>query len=264
MHEQEAEPIAPDRPDVGALTEPQHALSSRLAESVPTRTDTTGDAIIRCLENYETRAFAAGIRLELSTDFQELADIVPHLDRAPLTPNFDPEFSDMGPMNGFWLKGIDARGEIVQTQAIRFDDLEGTSLAHHLRSLRAFYRSPAISAHPDETCEVEAPMAYGITGRVTYHGEFWVKGGPNGFRGRDLATVLPRIGVAIALARWSPDFMYGTFHPILAEKDVAARYGYHNFQPGGMIWKRPHLQTVLNEWLMWMTWREAADLIERS
>lgn len=264
MQEQQAESMVSIHPDTRVITQSTPSLPARLTDSVSTRSDSLGQAINRCLDEFESRAFAAGIRLELSADFQELADIVAHLDRAPLTPNFDPEYSDMGPMNGFWLKGLDARGEIVQTQAIRYDNLEGISLAHHLRSLKAFYRSPAVSAHPDESCEVDAPMAYGITGRVAYHGEFWIKGGPNGFRGRDLATVLPRIGIAIALARWSPDFLYGTFNPILAEKDVAARYGYHNLQPHGMIWKRPHIQETLDEWLMWLTWREAADLIERS
>lgn len=237
---------------------------TRLADVISNQDDPLNRAIVLCLDEFELRAFDSGIRLEVSTDFEEMVEVVQHLDRAPVTPNFDPAVSDVGPVNGFWLKGVDSKGEVVQTQAIRADDLAGTSLAHHLRSLRAFYRDPSVSAHPDETCDVTAPAAYGITGRITYHGEFWIKGGPNGYRGRDLAIVLPRIAMAIALAWWSPDFMYGTFNPILAEKDVAARYGYHNLQPGGMKWSQPHLGQVLDEWLMWMTWREAVDLIERS
>jgi len=236
----------------------------RLTDLVATRNDPLGRAIRECLDRYEAQAFAAGIRLELQTDFHHLAEINPHLEKAPLTPQFDPEISDIGPVNGFWLKGVDTRGEVVQTQAVRLDNLDGTSLALHLKSLKAFYRNPAESAHARETCTVEAPAAYGITGRVGYHGEFWVKGGRSGYRGHDLAVVLPRIGMALALARWSPDFMYGTIQPAIAEKGIVARYGYHNLQPHGIIWTLPQSDQVLDEWLMWMSWRDMVDLIERS
>jgi len=228
------------------------------------RNDTLGRAIARCLDSYEAQAFAAGIHLELQTDFHHLAEINQHLDKMPLTPQFDPMVSDVGPINGFWLQGIDSRGEIVHTQAVRVDNLEGTSLALHLKSLEAFYKDPAMSAHPQEACEVEAPAAYGITGRVGYHGEFWLKGGHSGYRGHDLAIVLPRIGMAVALARWSPDFMYGTIQPAIAEKGIVARYGYHNVQPHGIIWTLPQTDQVLDEWLMWMSWRDIVDLVERS
>lgn len=236
----------------------------RLTDMIKPRNDTCGRAIASCIDRYEAQAFAAGIRLELETDFHLLAEINPYLDKAPLTPQFDPSVSDIGPMNGFWLKGINGRGEIVQTQAVRVDDLTGTSLALHLKSLKAFYNDPSKSAHPQETCEVEAPAAYGITGRVGYHGEFWIKGGLNGYRGHDLAIILPRIGMAVAQARWAPDFMYGTIQPAIAEKGIVARYGYHNVQPHGIIWTLPQSDTVLDEWLMWMGWRDMMDLIERS
>jgi len=249
----------PGTPDVMG---PTH--SARLTDLVMPRNDPLGRAVALCLDRYEAQAFAAGIRLELNTDFYHLAEISPHLDKMPLTPQFNPDVSDIGPVNGFWLKGIDGRGEIVQTQAVRLDDLEGTSLALHLKSLKAFYRDPAESSHPQETCDVDAPAAYGITGRVGYHGEFWVKGGVSGYRGHDLAVVLPRIGMAIALARWSPDFMYGTIQPAIAEKGIVARYGYHNVQPHGIVWNQPHLDQVLDEWLMWMSWRDMVDLIERK
>ncbi len=236
----------------------------RLTDMVATLDNASGRCIAACLARYEAMAFACGIRLELHTDFTQLAALNPHLDKAPLTPQFDPDVSQIGPVNGFWLKGVDGRGEVVQTQAVRMDDLTGTSLALHLSSLQAFYHDPAQSAHPQETCDVEAPAAHAISGRVCYHGEFWLKGGENGYRGQDLAIVLPRVGMAIALARWSPDFIYGTVQSGIAKKGIVARYGYRNLQPHGIIWTLPKTQQVLDEWLMWMSWRDMSDLIERS
>jgi len=35
-------------------------------------------------------------------------------------------------------------------------------------------------------------------------------------------------------------------------------------QPHGIIWTLPQTDEVLDEWLMWMSWRDMVDLIERS
>ena len=247
-------------PDIVSLVSPDRPI--RLSDAVITRDTPLGRAIRRFIEFYDQRAFASGLRLELSTDFDMLAAINPHLEKLPLTPQFDPAVSDIGPINGFWLKGVDARGEVIHTQAVRFDDLRRTTLALHLKSLRAFYANPKRSAHPDEACEVSAPAAYAITGQVCYHGEVWIKKG-SGLRGHDLAHSTPRLALAIALARWSPDFVYGTVQPGIAEKGVVTRYGYRNMQPGGICWNIPKTGELLDEWLVWMAWRDLMEMIER-
>ncbi len=72
------------------------------------------------------------IRIEYRTDFQHLLTTVAGLaDKAELTPIFNVEDSDIGPENGFWIKGTDEDGEVVHVQAVRFDDLSGTTLASH-------------------------------------------------------------------------------------------------------------------------------------
>lgn len=239
--------VAPDRP-------------ARLGDAVVTRDDRLGRAIRRYLEHHEQRIFASGVRLELSTDFELLADINPHLEKVPLTPQFDPAVSDIGPVNGFWLKGTDVRSEVVMTHATRFDDLSDTTLALHFKSLRAFYADPAATAHADERCRVKAPAAYTITGRTCYQGELWIKKS-SGLRGHDLARDTPRVSFAIAMARWMPDVIYATVNPGIAEKGLVSRYGYRNAQPEGMYWNNPKTGEVLDEWLIWMTRRDLVDLI---
>ncbi|MEQ8667140.1 MAG: hypothetical protein RIC16_15590 [Rhodospirillales bacterium] len=249
------------RPDILSLVSPDRPI--RLGDAVITRDTRLGRQIRRFIEHFDQQAFASGLRLELSTDFEMLAAINPHLDKLPLTPQFDPAVSEIGPVNGFWLKGVDARGEIVHTQAVRFDDLSHTTLALHLKSLRAFYAEPAVSAHPDESCDVSAPAACAITGRICYHGEVWIKK-ESGLRGHDLAHSTPRLALAIALARWLPDFVYGTVQPGIAEKGVVTRYGYRNMEPGGIHWIIPRTGERLDEWLVWMAWRDLIEMIERA
>jgi len=235
---------------------------TRLSDRITVPDDSLGRSIVSCLDHYEAKANARGIRLEMLRDFTHLADINLHLDKLPLTSQFDPAYSKIDHDNGFWIKGVDSRGEIVHTQAVRFDDLSATYLAAHLKSLRAFYEDPEKSAHPEETCTVQAAATYSITGRVCYQGEMWLK--KEGYRCRDLAMILPNISMAITLARWSPDYLYGTVQTGIVEKGVVAKYGHYNLQPHGIIYDCRRTNEYLDEWIEWVTWREMADQIQRS
>ena len=241
------------------------APKGRLTDHLSFADTSAGRAAAHFLRRYESKANAAGIQLEMHTDFEEFEKVARTLEgKGAVSPPFLPRFSDIGPVNGFWLKGLDPRGDVVQIQAVRVDDLTGNSLANHMRTLNFFYSDPAKSAHPQETCRVDAPASSGISGRVCYQGEFWIKGGKNGYRGHAFATIFLRIGMAVALARWDPDFIYATVASVLVEKGVVARYGYHNLQPHGIVWSTPQNEDVMDEWIMWLSWRELVDLIERS
>ena len=219
--------------------------------------------ISRYIAAIDEIAHSKGLRLELSMDFDELLALSKQLcGRLPLTPMFDPTVSQLGPDNGFWLKGLDAEGEVVHVQAVRKDELNGIPLANHLESLRAFYNDPASGAAPQEYCFSAAPMAQRITGTVCYHGEVWLKGGQNGFRGQGLAAVLPRMALALALAKWQPDYIYGLAWPAIVEKGLAFQYGYRNVQPHGVLWNLPMDPEPFDGWLIWMTRGDLISLME--
>jgi hypothetical protein len=76
---------------------------------LPTHHDLLGRTIGMCLDKYEAQVFAVGVNLELQTDFRHLAEINHHLGKAPLTPQLNPDVSDINPLNGFWLKGVHGR-----------------------------------------------------------------------------------------------------------------------------------------------------------
>lgn len=235
-------------------------MSRRLPDVIRFRDTKLGRAIRRFIVEQDAAAYAAGIQLELHTDFEHMLECSESVDKLPLTPMFHPEKSEIGAHNGFWLKGTSFDGELVHMQACRVDDLSATTLHLHLESLHAFYADPARTAEDGETCECHAPAACGITGTVCYHGEIWLKGGKNGFRRRNLTAMTPKLVLAIALTRWYPDYIYGMIQRGIATKGVAARYGYRRFQPHGMIWTVPSSGT-LDEWLLWNSRRDLIDLV---
>lgn len=235
-------------------------MSRRLPDTLRFRDTQLGRAIKRFIVEHEAQAYAAGIQLEIRTDFDHMLECSDSVDKLPLTPMFHPEKSEIGAANGFWLKGTAFDGELVHMQACRVDRLTSVTLHQHLESLHAFYADPARTAEPGETCVCQAPAACGITGTVCYHGEIWLKGGKNGFRQRNLTAMTPKLVLAIALMRWFPDYIYGMIQSGIATKGVAARYGYRRFQPHGMIWTVPSTGT-LDEWLLWNDRRDLIDLV---
>jgi len=175
-------------------------------------------------------AFDRGIRLSLQQDFDRLRSVNDgaRASWGKLVPIFNPEHSDLDPGNSFWISGTNAQGEIVATQAARFLPLDRSSLEAELRSLRLFYRAPEPHLENGERCEVLAPSAARITGRVVFSGGGWYH--PS-CRGTGLSTILPRISRAYAHSRWDSDYTVSMVEPVLTEKGVVRSYGYSKVEP---------------------------------
>jgi len=216
--------------------------------------------LARLIAGLEQQARTRGLSLRLRTDFGHLCRLCGDLpDKPSPTAMFNPLLAEIGADNGFWLEGVDRDGRVSHVQAVRRDELAGTTLAQELESLRAFYRDPSLVA-AGEYCRSFAPAAREITGRVCYHGEMWLRGGPGGLRGKGLSAVLPKLALAIALARWAPDFVYGFGYPALINNGVMLQYGYCHMQPRVVYWVRPERSEPLDVWIVWLTGRDLVAL----
>lgn len=172
-----------------------------------------------------------GVYLSLEDDFDALLALN-EANRAhwhPLAPSFDPRCSNVNGDNGFWIVGRNEGGEAVLTQVVRHFPLHDTTLADELRTLRFFYGDPARHAQAGERCEVTAPNTSRIRGDVVYSGGTWLR--PD-FRGCGLASIVPRMGRAIALSRWNTDFAFSLVLRRLVEKEIPRRYGFRHVEYG--------------------------------
>jgi hypothetical protein len=173
----------------------------------------------------DSAARKRGVYLSLEDDFEELLALN-EANRAhwhPLAPSFDPRNGAVGGHNGFWICGRNEDGEPVLTQVVRHFEMTATTLESELKSLRFFYGDPGHQAQPGETCRSDAASAPRIRGSVVYSGGTWFR--PD-FRGRGLASIVPRIGRSIALSRWNTDFAFSLVQRRLVEKGIARRYGF--------------------------------------
>jgi predicted nucleic acid-binding Zn ribbon protein len=140
-----------------------------------------------------------------------------------LIPIFDPVLGGIRPETGFVLIGCDKDGQIVATQAARLYEWSESSLEDEATSLRMFYVDPEAAFARGDRCEVAAPVAKKISGRVVFSGAGWYR---RDFRGKGLAGILPRVSRAYAFTRWNSDFTISMMSDAVVAGGMAERCGY--------------------------------------
>lgn len=209
-------------------------------------------SMINNVSNILRELESAGMSLEIGSDFtlyRRLRET--QVDRSPPFPMFDVNSSYVDGSNGFWVCGFNQDKELVHTQAVRLLNLGKTNLAEHIRNHRHKYITPNTAHNPDETYFSELPSLKSISGRVCYHGEFWIKGGKGGHRSQGFTALLSRVVFEVALNLWSPDFLFGFVPLQLAQKGIPVRYGYSHCELG--VWSGPDQEVASEEMLVWMS-----------
>ncbi|MEQ8354907.1 MAG: hypothetical protein RH942_05170 [Kiloniellaceae bacterium] len=215
------------------------------------------------ISNIEQIAERHGMTIEVSSDFDEFRRIrSSQAKRPPISPIFDSKVCEINGDNGFWIKGTSEAGELVHIQAVRLEDLTDITLGEHLHRCREIYAPPGVAVDLEHSQFCATPSSRVISGKVCYHGELWLKGGPGGYRGHGLTAALPRLALALAHLTWSPDFMFGLVHPMAACKGLPAREGYMHLEPGGILWQRSDLEEIYDEWLVWMSHNDLQYLMQ--
>jgi len=214
------------------------------------------------IDDLVRQAAELDVKIDICDNFKELQELVETTEgRAPLTPVFDWRYSNISSENGFWIKGTSSSGQLVHMQAARIDTTEGKSLADYLREQASLYLSPHIPAIAEHSTFDTCWWMLESKGKVCYHGEIWISP-HDGFRGRGLARILPRIVPPIAYRKWQPDCFYGMMAPKLAERGMSAQYGYSHYHPLGIRWKLRDGNGTFYEYVAWSTPDDMVALME--
>jgi hypothetical protein len=172
-----------------------------------------------------------GVSLRVRHDFDELLYVNRQYSSSkawyPLVDAFNPELVDLTPENAFWISGENAQGEIVTTRITRTYNWLETNLEEQAR---AFW----YGEDHGQPCVVTADAAKLISGVVAGGAAFWVR--PD-FRGKHLSHWIPRIGKALACARWPIAWLFCYISIDHVRKGLAVNYGQKHlshsvFYPG--------------------------------
>lgn len=190
-----------------------------------------------------------GLRFRLRSDFDGLLEL--NRDNGdtwpPLPPICDPAHSNIRFDAGFWLEGIDERGETVVTHAARLFDFTRSNLQEEIRSLRIFYEDAASHIAAGERVDIESAAAAAITGRTMFAGGVWVR--PD-WRRFGLTKIISRVCSAYAYTRWNIAYSWGFVETRMHALGLSRAYGPYNVIDGlsfRLAW-RPDVRMVL----LWM------------
>ena len=194
----------------------------------------------------DTALMRRGIRLSLGT-ISELIAIQQRNEASwpVLAPNLDSRYADVSDLNSYCLIGRDTAGRVVATQAGRIYALGSNSLSQLIDAGQFLSLQPRI---PAPCYKVSSPSAPALTGTLNYSGALWVA--PE-FRGRQLATLLPRISRTYALGHWDTDATFTFVRGGAAQAKLLAAYGYPRWEHGMELWDDGRL--VVDAGLTWLT-----------
>lgn len=205
-----------------------------------------------------------GMRIEVGDDFSHYRSLRnAQATRSAMYPMFDVASSYVDQSNGFWICGFNEADELIHTQAARLLDLKDVSLAKHLKTHRHKYITPGTTPDPEMTYYSGSKSLRRITGRVCYHGEFWLpSSGLGGPRSLGATTLLSRILFELVHESWNPDFVFAFVPKQLAAKGAHLRYGYSHCEPGQ--WIGPDQQVTEEDFLIWMSAEDMATAVSRE
>jgi hypothetical protein len=206
----------------------------------------------------------AGMRVEVGDDFAEYRSYRSRqTERNPIYAMFDAASSYVDGTNGFWICGFDASGNLIHTQAARILDLSDITLAQHLNLHRHKYITPDTTPDPDLTFYSGPEALDKITGKVCYHGEFWLPArGLGGPRSLGTTALLSRILFVLMAECWDPDFVFAFVPQKLAAKGAHLRYGYSHCEQGQ--WIGPDQQVTEEDYMIWMAASDIRNVLLRA
>ena len=147
-------------------------------------------------------------------------------------------------------------GAIVTAQAGRIYDT-GARFLKDIADDRSLYYGDDPPPAGGLTCNLTAPSASRIGGRLVYSGALWVH--PS-HRGRKLAAILPRVSRVYALGRWNTNFTFAFIGAAMAKSPLLGLYGYKRVEPSYTFFENG--QPIYTGSLMWMDAAELAHDIE--
>ena len=214
---------------------------------------------------YRERAAAllrrAGLSLEWGEDFEHYKAIVAAAtDRFDVAPGFDPQRA-RGPLDAIWLVARDGRGQVVHTQATRRVSI-APDMQNHLAHDLDIYEPAYWRFRMERLTLSLTSQARAIAGACVYHGEFWIKGGPSGVRGRSAMPLFSRIMLAAALERFDAGHFYGFMTPVNCLRGLPQKMCYTRCEQGSIRFDEPDGRDPIELWMTWMTREEARHSLD--
>jgi len=176
----------------------------------------------------------------------------------PLIPLLDARHASFSARDVICVVCRNDRGDIVAIQGERLFRAGRRTLADLVDSGKFFDSDLDDPLAEFGRCEITAPGAKIVKGRISYCGGLWVH--PD-YRSLRLAAILTRLTRAWAVAHWNAQYSIGFLKPNVAATDLGRRYGYPRFESAFRFYSRGEL--AYDGGILWMTQKELIADLER-
>jgi hypothetical protein len=150
----------------------------------------------------------------------------------PLISNFDYREYPMKLDEVSIIVAYDRLGRPQATSGVRFFDLGTQPIGEQMRSLELYYGSRAEAVRKRREVIVDAPHADQISGRILYHGGFWIH--PDS-RSLGLTGIIPRLNRCLALSQFDYEHECLLASSKLTRPEVAPSYAMDGMEPSFAI-----------------------------
>lgn len=179
---------------------------------------------------------SVGLKILTFVDLSAFKVVAEQARGGDIDPQFDHDNFDFHSGNsiGFCLET--GEGEVVCSQAMRFDPLGRVGLGEILKNQQR--RLYATKQDGGAIEFVHTPTLGGITGDAVYHGGFWFSQHHKDYKKGAIDPVATFVKYAhfIALSKWSPSCIYGLMQPAVVYSGLAARCWITRQEPSLIKW----------------------------
>lgn len=194
-----------------------------------------------------------GRTVDVSTEFQAIADELRQSEKSKVSPEFDPLQSSLTPKNCAYLVVRDEDGAIEGFCGVKAVDIKPEErLSGYLwRQYRDLYTNGEDPFDPDDL----PPPAFEAFGNVSYIGDFYLM---NSARGRKKIddTAFAILSYAICTSEWQSDWTYCLTKHRSASRGLAARYACTQTYPCAISWKADVEKRRDDDWMMFLSARD--------
>ncbi len=183
-------------------------------------------------------ALARGVQFTVQYSFELLKETVEELRKydSRIGPHADPAFGGISTYEGFWIAGLDSRGQVATMNLVRFFDWPDTDLFTALTTGRFFERDPARPT--GAKCHgPSGSITTKMFGRFAHPGGIWVHPDRRGERedAIRLTRILSRLSRTIAVLHGDIDHTFSFVEVPRVAQGKPGDYGYSRTEPGWVL-----------------------------
>ncbi len=175
-----------------------------------------------------------GLKVVVSGDFAELADLRPKYRGTPVSPMFNSDFCPELPTSAYWVGMYDSKGALCALQAFRLDQVY-PNLADWVSGwMINLYLQRDELIIPKHNHRFTRSRTRTMKGPLVYHGEVWID---RRAANKGVFAEFMKYGLLTAHLKWQPNAVWALVGEYMITRGLVSKAGYDHAERGFLDWE---------------------------